>query len=462
MLLKQVAGLMVAGAGIVALDASILAVSTLARVFGRSTPHPPPPLRIRLRIGHDVPVPLVPPPLLVLAPPPPPLSAGTPPEPHAAAMPAPDDAPPDDAPDTSKPAPRARRAAQSSEATDAEAGLFTFRDTLLEKLKDYMFYVGRMKAVDRDAYDLYSKLGAILLPDGAIIRRDNETLSPWFRDTTPAFGAVAMVSRAVEQRETKAADGRYVPRFMYFRKFAAAPPHVEQFNGGAYYIITVYFDWRSDPKKRGLPVEIPILVTDGHIRVLRHRLMQAQHINHRQGYNRGYSSSITHKRWGFHKIMHQWAAETDCTIQQVGERLFLEMANAFSEANASMIRVAASKDRLTATFGVDVTRTPAFFADREPVFDARGRKARIFHIVRVHVRGDGAAVKTHFRGTRRFVWHGYDIHISVPGLHHADPKDFAMGSIEWDMAEKGIRYADNREIATLLAKHIADGRPMRA
>jgi hypothetical protein len=95
----------------------------------------------------------------------------------------------------------------------------------------------------------------------------------------------------------------------------------------------------------------------------------------------------------------------------------------------SMVRVEASKGAEIAVFGVDITRTPYFFKDRDKV---EGR--RIFHIVRTHqrVRADGTVrpIKTHFRGLRYFRWNGYDIKITVPGWHHKDITSFAAGLLD--------------------------------
>ena len=32
--------------------------------------------------------------------------------------------------------------------------------------------------------------------------------------------------------------------------------------------------------------------------------------------------------------------------------------------------------------------------------------------------GKSVFVKSHFRGLRRFIWNGYDVSVSMPGLHH--------------------------------------------
>jgi hypothetical protein len=69
------------------------------------------------------------------------------------------------------------------------------------------------------------------------------------------------------------------------------------------------------------------------------------------------------------------------------------------------------------------------------VVNENGRRKRIFHIVRPHVRADGRAVKMHFRGMRDFAWNGYRIVVTVPGLHHAELSELNRGMIDGQVHE---------------------------
>lgn len=361
------------------------------------------------------------------------------------------DAEPDPEP---KPKPKSRRG-------ETPTGVFYFREAILDQLDLYMKYVRRMQCGDREAYDLYSRVGASLLPYRAV---DTEkTLSPWFRETLPSFGAVAItVTPYIEKLEDK---GNIIyPRFLYFRKHKCSPPGVQHSSLGAVYVVTAYFDKISNSKiKHGAPLEYPVVVDPlGGVHVLRTLLLKGQQIRHRrQGLTRGQISQITHQRWGIHKEFIDWAAEHNMSAEELLRRNFIRAANSFTNANASMIRVAASKDKLTALFGIDALRTSYFFKDRDVVLTEKGKKARVFHVRRGHKRitrtGRTIYLRTTFAGLRRFRWNGYDIHISVPDWHHASVIEFTAGAIDETDAEPGVKYSDSAQLAGFFAKHIETG-----
>ena len=128
-------------------------------------------------------------------------------------------------------------------------------------------------------------------------------------------------------------------------------------------------------------------------------------------------------------------------------------------AMGSMIRVVASKGNLNATFGVEIKRTSYFFKDRDVTLTAKGRRARIFHIVRPHVRHTKRgeeAVKLHFRGLRKFTWAGYRIDITVPGLDHFNVAEIDVGITNMSkIREKGS--LSMKEVGELILAKMARG-----
>ena len=64
----------------------------------------------------------------------------------------------------------------------------------------------------------------------------------------------------------------------------------------------------------------------------------------------------------------------------------------------------------------------------------------------------------HFRGLREFAWNGYDIRLTVPGLHHIPLTNMTVPTIEDDYAEKEAVLIET--IGGMLRKHI-DGAPLR-
>jgi hypothetical protein len=346
----------------------------------------------------------------------------------------------------------------SAASTAALSGQFYFRDTILDQLDEYFVYAKRMKRADLDAYALYSKIGAIILPVSKHLKYPDEMgkpisaeeLSPWFRQTLPGFGAVAQsMSSRIEQIED---DKRILyPRFTWFTKYERQSPKVQWTNIGVSYSCCVYWDKRLFKGERGkldygAPQEFPVVILpDGSVQVLRVLINDRQIIHHKQGSHRGYTSRIPQQRWGIFKDFIDWARDHHQDPQQFLSRIFINAANSFQEANSSMIRIAARKDGVTATFGIDPARTPYFFADRDETVTENGVKQRIFHMVRTHVRRNGSGVKMHFRGARRFRWKGYDVQIMVPVREHIDPAEMNIGVYDeyWRDELKGAIYAAN-------------------
>jgi hypothetical protein len=128
----------------------------------------------------------------------------------------------------------------------------------------------------------------------------------------------------------------------------------------------------------------------------------------------------------------------------------------FCNANDTGVRISIeAKDGMAASFGLDMKRSAYFFKDRDPVLTPQGRKARIFHVVRPHMRrlkdGRELALKMHFRGLRRFAWGDYQVHITVPGLHHKP-----LTELMPDLADLEAARALNRDKGMVPTKVFGD------
>ena len=140
--------------------------------------------------------------------------------------------------------------------------------------------------------------------------------------------------------------------------------------------------------------------------------------------------SIPYTHWGIADVAGAYG-RLDMPPEDYLCRVFMEAALMYeSAALGSMVRITATKGKLTATFGVDVKRMSYFFSDRDVVLNSKGSTARIFHIVRAHTRKDGSTVPFHFRGLRQFEWAGHQINITVPGRDHAPLPEFDVGSVD--------------------------------
>ena len=109
-------------------------------------------------------------------------------------------------------------------------GEFNFRDTILEQLDRYWVYLARMRKYDPDAYGFYKEMGATLLPyantesfsdkpepvkkvKNVEKYKRNITLTPYFKQTWPAFGCCAFGTNPRDEKaESLPTEGGYVNR----------------------------------------------------------------------------------------------------------------------------------------------------------------------------------------------------------------------------------------------------------
>jgi hypothetical protein len=351
-------------------------------------------------------------------------------------------------------------------------GEFNFRDTILDQLDRYWVYLDRMRKHDRDAYEFYKILGATLMPYSAThtwttkptefkdkrtpeeleqYRREIE-LPPWFKTKWPAFGCVAFGINPVEEKIeiTKNSKGWYqsTPKFMYFRKLKRSPWTVQPVVTGKVYSLTIWWDRPNDPKrpwKWGRPQEFPIHISnDGKLRVLKTRQRSSGKIG----------------PWWDWRIPHDydnWATQHGLDAQSHLTHMFCDCVKHVEFADFSMLRVEITKDDMHAIFGISPRRMAYFFQDRDIVLTAKGRKRRVFHFVRPHIRKDGAAVHAHFRGLKEFHWASYDVRITVPGRDHMLLSEFDV-PVEFDpIKKKGQKYLTEGQTAKWLAQQMKDG-----
>ena len=241
----------------------------------------------------------------------------------------------------------------------------------------------------------------------------------------------------------------WVPKFLYFLKWSKPPMRIQKLSGdGDIYTLTIYWDRLTGMSRRfhkthkgGVPQEYAVFVDrqTGAVRILKMLLQERLTIQSSRA--RGGSFEIPYKRWGYPNEELNWASgRLHMSAEDYLRRCFMEAALMYESASlGSMIRVEATKKNLTATFGVEIKRTPYFFKDRDVVLNAKGSTARIFHIVRPHVRKDGNAVPMHFRGLRQFNWADYKISITVPGRDHFHLTDLETKGIN-DQPHGGIPY----------------------
>jgi hypothetical protein len=375
------------------------------------------------------------------------------------AIPPPFVPPPEPQPETAQANEPARGKRQRTKSAN---GALKFKADVLDQLKHYMRYIKRMKSYDRPAYDLYSQIGAQIVPIDQLA--DVSALDPWFRQTLPSFGAVAYVGQWAEDIE--ATDEKLMPRFMYFQKMARPPHDVQQINTGTLYKMTVFFaDSKND--KLNVGVEFPLLVDEGEVRPLMMLHESTQIIRHKRvAPGESVATRISRQRWGIHPLLVEWATQRKRTPVDEARFLFCCLASFYTQNANSMIRVEAADKNVMAVFNVDILHTPEFFNDREKIKAASGRTAPIFHIVRPHRRtlpsGKTIGIKAHFAGLARFMWNGYAIGITVPGKDHASIADATFGVYSEETLSPSEldskEWVEADEVGSRLARAIAASR----
>jgi hypothetical protein len=246
--------------------------------------------------------------------------------------------------------------------------------------------------------------------------------------------------KCVDNKHSKSKTKIWSPKFMYFVKYKEPPPEVQPMRkgGGDFYKMTIWWDRPQDPdpriqkRKGGAPTDFFVYINaDGsEIRVLR-VLETAYHYAPRKRKHNGRKPNgvtvIPERGWHIPDEYESWARSHGIDVQTHLSHMFCDAARKIENQElSSMIRVAASKEDMTASFGVDIRRTAYFFKDRDIALTDTGTRRKVFHLVRPHVRGDGTVVKMHFRGEREFTWAGYDVKITVPGRDHLLLQEFTV------------------------------------
>ncbi len=344
-------------------------------------------------------------------------------------------------------------------------GEFSFRDTILDQLERYWVYLERMRKHDAGAFDTYSELGATIVPpvtffihDGVRVSKKGKPedwkvpeMTPWWRTHRPAFGCVSYgLTARVEQDEMTRQEitkrTMWIPKFLYFHKYKDPPSTVQPTTGGDVYAMTVWWDRPQDHSKHagkwGIPEEFAIYISnDGSDRrVLKVRkdyyeraIARRSRKHGKRGLKRGRDTTLQHHDWILPREHVTWAKQQHCKVEDLLITLFMDAAIAYEHAAYSMVRVEVKnpKENLTATFGVDIRRMSYFFRDRDITLNHNGRKQRVFHIVKPHVRHTAKGpinVAFQFRGLREFSWAGYEVSISVPGKDHFMLSDYTVGA----------------------------------
>lgn len=346
---------------------------------------------------------------------------------------------PDERVEPPRPAPPIELPRKAKEIVPPSDGEFYFKESILDQLDHYFVCLRRMMKADPGSFMLYRQVGMHILPMRTLEERAKNSgtheLSSWWKLNRPGFGAFAFAMHP-EFRKQEAERKCFYPRFLYFTKYDArhAPVALQRVSDGDVYVLTVYWDKPEDPEMiRAAPSEYAVAIKDNQLTLLRQLHRDSVHVKTKKGYN---FFSVPRQRWGIDPFFVGWAREHKTDPKDYLLSLFVDACEVFEASHSGVTRIDVEKDHMHCAFSVAIKRTPYFFKDRDITVGEHGSRKRIFHIVRPHARigagGHERFVRMHFRGERSFMWNGYRVRITVPGLHHASMNEWDLASVDTD------------------------------
>jgi hypothetical protein len=334
----------------------------------------------------------------------------------------------------------------------ASWGMFFSLGDVLDELRDYFVCIRRLKRTDKDAYALFSQIGAQIVPSDALAAGcELETIwcDPSF--ARPAFGMVFFTCFKVDT------PNLLHFRMIYFQKISPRKKHEVEIKNipGDTYVCCGFLTEKH--KQWGAVLRFHVHVDmQGCITLLREKQMiDVANTYGRRTIQNGYSKSYRTKEhfqvraysWDFPAGLALGLEDHKAngknlifkTMQEYAAFLFSFAANIHT-TSATGARVAIrSSGGLTAVLNIDPTATPGFFKDRDKIVTVSGRARPIFHSVMPHLRRTARGekfVKFHFRGLRKFEWNGYRIDITVPGWDQIrDIREFDASAVIYDNDE---------------------------
>lgn len=334
--------------------------------------------------------------------------------------------------------------------TPFETGEFSFKDGVLDKLPRYFKYVDLMRKVDPDAYALFSRIGASVLPsEKVIIAVDCDVAGKYYeaRDI-PAFGCVYL------HKDDDPSVDRIGADFMWWTKLNPGPLiGVEAAEGEIYCVTALY----HDEDKLAQPVTFHVAVPSiAGARVLKEYTTHVNNMyDHKSQVDRR-SYAIPRREWSYPSGLRMVSIDNQkAKPADVGRHIFaIAITAVMSRRRGFQVRVAHAGRY--AVFNIDDHAAPKFFADREVQVNENGRAKRIFHFVPGYQKTNGKFVAGHTKGLREFDWNGYSVHIGKPDFDFHNPDGLtAPADIVADDApiDRG-RHLTMSEVGVLVQRHI--------
>lgn len=317
---------------------------------------------------------------------------------------------------------------------DQTWGSFGRLDGILDRLDNYYDGLRDLKRWDRDAYDLYAKIGGLVTNMKGTLFVVGGLPESWRdRSERPAF---SLVHWGIGEDD----DDLIELRFSYFQKVKWRTG-IQPAKGDIYEMRLFYKDAQY-PKLTHAQSFFVSVDADCNVSLLKQALTEYQHVGKSYGPKSG--GTIRHKKWKVPSSLlmlceswnesEKWAGK--CTPEIVARTVFTMTANLQENAGTGVL-VRAKRGGLTAAFNIGMLASVDFFKDRAKTVTVNGATRKIFHAVRPHVRivnGRERIVRHHFRGEKAFHWNGCDVRITLPGRDHVDWQRFNVATVEQEDA----------------------------
>lgn len=329
-------------------------------------------------------------------------------------------------------------------APQLDTGEFSFSGDVLAQLPRYFEYIDLMRKVDLDAYEMFSRLGASLMPpDKAVMAHRPENVEPHYAlDEVPAFGCIYLPVRDSDPNKVFA-------DFIWWRKLDGSLPGVEASHGSTVFHVTALY---HDKHRALLPMSYNIVAPSvREMRVLKEYTLSTHPMYDHKAQKDRRSYSIKRSEWQFPRVLKRMAKDNGRDIHEMGITVFLiAMTGVMSRKSGFQVRVA--KSGRYAVFNVDESVSVKFFQDREAQVNENGRVKKIFHFVPGYQRTDGTSVRPHTKGLSEFEWNGYSVHIGKANFDYASPEAFRTAGVSDDAS--AVQTMTMAEMGVLMQRHI--------
>ena len=308
--------------------------------------------------------------------------------------------------------PKKRKKIKQRERT--HTGAHYYLGDLLDQLEGSFKSLDTLKKVNRSAYNTFSKVSCHVTSQHFLLQLGNQYNLT--RDQIPSVGCSYLVDTGDERIVDKHTGEEWrSPCFCYFRR-VKNPINVQQSNGLILEVCLV-FEFEKGPEAVSYYASVNEDMTITPLKELRIKRIKVDTKVSRKN-NRPFS--IQRASWMLSPLLQEYSGRKDKPIEKEAEEFtWMAINSAVSVDNGVQVRVAKGSKRVT--FAIDMLRTPYFFKDRDKTVNENGKTQKIFHIVAGHKRmlsnGEEVAVKTHFRGIRKFTWNGFKINILLNGKH---------------------------------------------